>query len=197
MTDGEFVEKLLLRKLQKEKIFQIRDKKEKETEICKFLFQALSKAASIISYKSIGFEVDLNECMSSLCEKIKIYYPRIKGEKLEFVEALAWKIGEFSIPEPVGEATILPEFSDYCVIPSLGYNQRGFRLGRGGGFYDKTLENLPSEKIIGVSFSEAFPVDFEEESHDIKVGKLITEKETFFFGNSEIPKADNINGLGT
>lgn len=187
------MDKVFLRKFQKEKILKIYAR-DKEAQICNSLAKILSNAHSVIIYKSIQFEIDLSECETILQKSAKIYYPRIKGEKLEFVNAVSWTFGKFSIPEPVGSELILPEFVDFCVVPSLGFNQRGYRLGRGGGFYDKSLKNTSSEKIIGVGFRDAFPVEFEEEPHDIRIGRLVTDKEIIFFRNCDILKADNIKG---
>ena len=48
----------------------------------------------------------------------------------------------FGIPEPDGEAPVLaPEDIDLVLVPALCYDRRGFRLGMGGGYYDRWLEH--------------------------------------------------------
>jgi 5-formyltetrahydrofolate cyclo-ligase len=56
----------------------------------------------------------------------------------------------------------------------LGFNERGFRLGRGGGFYDKLLSN---EDILKIGISESIGlVDFQEEKHDVRMDYIVTEQ---------------------
>lgn len=48
----------------------------------------------------------------------------------------------FGIPEPVEDAPVLtPEEIDLVLVPALCYDRRGFRLGMGGGYYDRWLEH--------------------------------------------------------
>jgi len=180
-------EKSRQREIQKKQISHLRDIKSKEAKIGDHLIQTVSGARAIIAYKAISFEADIDFALSELelSRNLKIFYPRIIGRDLEFVQAISWNTGKFSVPEPVGTHTTSLESTDFCIVPGLGFNRRGYRLGRGGGFYDRALDGFPAEKILGVSFSEVFPVDFQEEPHDIRAGRLITDKEVIFFENWE------------
>lgn len=61
-------------------------------------------------------------------------------------------------------------------IPCLGLDRAGYRLGYGGGYYDRTLPLLPGVKSIGVLFSGQLVDDIRPQSHDIPLDGWITEQ---------------------
>ena len=65
---------------------------------------------------------------------------------------------------------------DVIVIPVVGFNRDGFRLGRGGGWYDRFLASQPSALKIGVGHESSL-VDFTPEPHDIAMDIVVTEQE--------------------
>jgi 5-formyltetrahydrofolate cyclo-ligase len=103
---------------------------------------------------------------------------RKRGEALEF---LAWapdtpmKIGHHQIPEPVPQVVVVP---DLLFVPCVGFDADGYRLGYGGGYYDRTLAAWPGKTkpiTIGVA-CEACRVDaLQREAHDIPLDMIVTE----------------------
>lgn len=66
----------------------------------------------------------------------------------------------------------------FIVVPMLGYSRLGYRLGTGGGYYDKTLRNLSYPAITaGVCYTELEVVDFPAEPHDARLDYIVTGKE--------------------
>ena len=61
-------------------------------------------------------------------------------------------------------------------IPCLGLDKAGYRLGYGGGYYDRTLALLPEVKTIGVLYSGQLLEDIRPQAHDIALDGWITEK---------------------
>jgi 5,10-methenyltetrahydrofolate synthetase len=58
----------------------------------------------------------------------------------------------------------------------VGYAAGGYRLGYGGGFYDRTLASLePRPFTVGVGFAQGFIEDFEPEEHDMALDALLNE----------------------
>lgn len=92
-------------------------------------------------------------------------------------------LGRWDIQVPPAEAPeVLP---DVLLVPLLAFDRRGFRLGYGGGFYDRTLEKLRGLKkvtAIGIAYAgqevEAVPRD----AFDQRLDWIMTEKETFKCG---------------
>ena len=81
------------------------------------------------------------------------------------------------IREPVGGAVIQPEDLDLIVVPGLGFNGQGGRLGRGGGFYDILLDH-PNNKAVrcGLAFHQQILEPLPLEAHDQLVHQLITDR---------------------
>ena len=87
-----------------------------------------------------------------------------------------YRSNEWGIKEPLSEEIIEPNRIELSLIPLVGFDRQLNRLGRGKGFYDKFLAGLPTKKIaLAYSIQEAPFVD--TDAYDIKVDKIITEKE--------------------
>jgi 5-formyltetrahydrofolate cyclo-ligase len=70
----------------------------------------------------------------------------------------------YGIPKPKDTELIAPTL---LFAPCIGYGPGGYRLGYGGGFYDRLLTTIkPRPFIVGLSFSAGFIDDFEPEPHD-------------------------------
>ena len=59
--------------------------------------------------------------------------------------------------------------------------KKGYRLGRGAGYYDRILTRVEPKKIVGIGFSELFSIDFPSTDYDIRVGALVTDLAVLFF----------------
>ena len=115
-------------------------------------------AQTVMLYSSLPDEVDTRQLLKdTLNEGKTILLPKVTGETT--MELRTYRgdadlsIGYFDIMEPSG----LP-FTDYdkidvAVIPGMAFDQRGNRLGRGKGYYDRFLSKLPTHIYkIGVCF---------------------------------------------
>jgi 5,10-methenyltetrahydrofolate synthetase len=78
------------------------------------------------------------------------------------------------IPSATGPE-ILPAL---IIVPMVGYSRQGYRLGSGGGYFDKTIETFTQPVItVGVSFTELEIPNFPAEAHDIPMHYIVTGKE--------------------
>jgi 5-formyltetrahydrofolate cyclo-ligase len=81
-----------------------------------------------------------------------------------------------------GFGTSVPESGEWLtpttlLIPLVGYDKAGFRLGYGGGYYDRTLATLnPQPRKIGVAYADCALDTIEPQDHDIRMDVLITER---------------------
>ena len=79
----------------------------------------------------------------------------------------------YGIPKPKGTEVIVPTL---LFVPCVGYAAGGYRLGYGGGFYDRLLSTLtPHPTTVGLSFAPGFLPDFEPEAHDIPLDAILNE----------------------
>ena len=68
---------------------------------------------------------------------------------------------------------------DVALIPGLAFNQKRFRLGYGGGFYDKLLAEKKIGLTIGCFFAWQFCESFRLEKHDAVLDVIITDKKRY------------------
>lgn len=135
-------------------------------------------ASTITSYFSYGDEPSTTEINQALLRAGKrLLLPRVHGEILEWIE---WK-GDANqlkitkkLSEPIGDPVLDLSGIDVMIVPALHIDQEGYRLGQGGGFYDRALEYLPGWKIglvhPGELTSEALP----REAHDMALDAAAT-----------------------
>lgn len=81
--------------------------------------------------------------------------------------------GVWNIPVPAEGSSVIP---DVVLAPVVGFDPRNYRLGYGGGFFDRTLASLPSKPlVIGVGYSlQAIPTILPQ-PHDIAMDVIVTE----------------------
>ena len=88
--------------------------------------------------------------------------------------------GYFGLYEPViDEAEEIPKTAiDLLLVPGVGFTKQGFRLGMGGGYYDRFLTDF-SGNTVSLCFTEQFLPTLPLEPHDRPVQKIITETTVF------------------
>ncbi len=135
----------------------------------------------IAGYMALPGEPDLSAAYAELAARgVRLYLPVVmtRDAALDFA---AWTPGEAMDKDGMGmavpRALRLGAAPQTLIIPCLGWNRALFRLGYGGGYYDRTLAAARSRPLaVGVGYSEleeAFPV----EDHDIALDLLLTERE--------------------
>lgn len=135
-------------------------------------------AATIASYVSYGFEPSTLEVNAALLRDGKnLILPRINGDQLEWIQ---WT-GDPSqlqkkkkILEPVGEPIGNLEAIQVVIVPALKIDQSGFRLGQGGGFYDRALPSLNAWMIGLVHAGELSSQALPHEAHDVALDAAAT-----------------------
>ena len=89
------------------------------------------------------------------------------------------KKNKYGIKEAVNENYIDPKMLNTMFIPFVGVDKNGYRLGYGGGFFDRTLEKLKSQKdrplFVGLGYDFQILDKCFGRSHDIKYDVVITE----------------------
>ena len=79
----------------------------------------------------------------------------------------------YGIPKPKDTEVIGPTL---LFVPCVGYGPGGFRLGYGGGFYDRTLATLePRPFTVGLGFTHGFVAELEPEPHDIPLDAILND----------------------
>ncbi|MDB5832998.1 MAG: 5-formyltetrahydrofolate cyclo-ligase [Caballeronia sp.] len=91
----------------------------------------------------------------------------------------AMKRGRYGIPVPAEERVVVP---DLLVIPCVGFDIDRYRLGYGGGYYDRTLADWPGDRApatIGVAFESAKCDALPRGEFDLPLGAIVTESAVY------------------
>jgi 5-formyltetrahydrofolate cyclo-ligase len=87
--------------------------------------------------------------------------------------------GSFGIMEPPAESQEhLVQAQDVIIVPSLAANVSGYRLGKGGGFYDRLMDDptFGSLEKWAVLPEKLLDCEFHEQPHDLRLNKIVTEE---------------------
>ncbi len=136
----------------------------------------------ILAFRSLAGEVWLNDWLQTSSQRWPIYLPvaYAKG-RMEFYRyrgESSLKRSSFGIDEPEDRKEPLrPGKQSVLLVPALAFDRQGYRLGYGGGYYDRYIERFPSSPRIGLCFerflgSVAVPKDV----HDQAVQRLCSER---------------------
>ena len=148
-------------------------------------------AAKLLLFSSIRSEVDTTEIYNAANILSKeIYYPRVMDNRMEFYlvdETTEWQTGKFGIREPkVNELRKLkvdPKDKIFVLMPGAVFDKNGNRIGYGGGYYDKYLQQLEEKLPLKNLYKVAVAYDcqmvengmIEAEVHDVKPDCIVTE----------------------
>jgi len=115
-----------------------------------------------------------------------IAFPRVtaKDAALEFHRVPDGEIlhpGTYGIHEPLDHwPRVTP---DILLVPLLAYDDRGTRLGYGGGYYDRTLSGLSAARAIGIAYAGQRVDILPRDAHDCRLDAILTEN-----GLTEFPR---------
>lgn len=138
----------------------------------RFLENQQVKDSNIIAlFMSMPFEFDTTYIRKQLLEQNKIIViPKVIGKglmKFYPYDEDKLELSKFGIWEPVGSDPVVP---DLILVPGLAFDRKGYRIGYGGGFYDRYLENYHGETIsLAFDFQKQ---DFQVENFDMNVKKI-------------------------
>lgn len=121
-------------------------------------------ARNIMAYCPIYGELAIEPCLKVWHDEGKrIFLPRVAGNDIQPVEVLntpgsslndSLQPSEpYGILEPIGDP-VDPTVLDLIIVPALAFDRRGFRLGRGGGFYDRFLPQATAAKSVVVGYDD-------------------------------------------
>ncbi len=150
----------------------------------------------VAGYLAIGTELDPRGFMVELCQRgsheICVPVVAAKGAALRFrkwAPDAALETGPFGVSVPAHGSWLVPGI---LMVPMLAFDRNGYRLGYGGGYYDRTLRELRASQsvwAVGLAFAaqetDLLPCD----SFDQAVDAVVTEKEIMIVNPAIDPAA--------
>ena len=176
-----------LRSKQRIEMLACREEVSKNNRYCwsSAITATLKKGFPVLQRSAVGFywprcgEYDPRPAIKFFQEKGAIIaLPEIenKREPLRFRKwwpTAPMKVDIYGIPVPDKTELIAV---DAIIIPMVGFDKQGYRLGYGGGYFDRTLAVIkPTPLTIGVAFEISRLNSIAPQSHDIRVSFIVTE----------------------
>ena len=142
------------------------------------------QARQILLYSPDDNEVDTEGFWQEARRRgIAVYYPRVTADKqqVEFVrrhDSQPLSPGVFDILVPPGEDMLTTVTQTHLIlIPGVGFDQTGHRLGRGRGYYDRALKDvLAGARRVGLAHECQIVPHLPVDLHDERVDYIVTEK---------------------
>jgi len=139
-------------------------------------------AARVALYRARGGEIPTAplEHLARAAGKC-ILLPRIPpgASALEFAihrPGAALRAGRYGVPEPDGPAQLLAE-TDLVIVPGLAFDAAGWRLGTGGGWYDRTFpRGEPAPRLVGLAYHAQLVEEVPHGPWDRAVDAVATER---------------------
>ncbi|MDP9243219.1 MAG: 5-formyltetrahydrofolate cyclo-ligase [Actinomycetota bacterium] len=138
-------------------------------------------ATTVSAYFAFGSEIPTVDLLASLDgEGRRIALPLVRDGEMTMVsyrlgDALA--MSSYGANEPTAGAEIAPTEVDVFITPGLAFDRRGFRLGYGGGFYDRCFRRArPDALRVGVCYTAQLVEEVPSGPSDEPVDSIVTEE---------------------
>lgn len=169
----------------KRRYFQHSAREVADGALSDIILAAFAVHNSFFVYYSYGSEADTHALVSRLLAAGKeVYLPRVEGNDMAsvryFGDESALVKNKYGILEPTGQA--YEGQIDVCITPLLAVNPRGYRLGYGGGYYDRFFAANPKILKVGYGYYFQYTEEFEEENFDKPLDLFVTERGIINFG---------------
>ena len=148
--------------------------------------------SSVLSYYPIEEKKEINtfiitDYIQFTNPQVHICYPKINAAENNFIaiattDETQFIPNQYNIPEPMGELVLHPKDIDAVLIPLLAFDERGYRVGYGKGFYDRYLKECRNDCLkIGLSYFEAVDSIDDASEFDVPLDFCITPQRTYVF----------------
>lgn len=161
----------------------------KSQRICRHLAEQIREGETVMVYSSKEKEVNTGPLIATLLERGNpVVVPIIVREdvslRLSYLRDPAALVpSTFGVPEPIGnEIPATGRDVDTIVLPMLGFDRNGARIGYGAGYYDRFMAGNPHLRKIGVAFTCQECDDLPVDENDVLMDCIITEDGVVYSG---------------
>lgn len=139
-----------------------------------------SATATVAAYAGMGTEPPTRYLLDSLRRAgVDVLLPVVAGDRLDWARYDGWEAlvpGPRGFAEPAGArlgADAVGD-ADVVVVPALAVDLAGYRLGRGAGYYDRTLATVETARAVAVVYDDEVLDHLPVEAHDRPVAAALT-----------------------
>ena len=139
-------------------------------------------AEYLLLFANYGSEINTGMILEDALNKGKqVYMPKVVGKELFFYRIFSSKDltnGYKTIPEPIGNTDVyIPDETHYektlMIMPGVAFDHKRRRIGYGGGFYDRFLQDKPWMRTIAIGYQCQMLPELPAEDTDIRPGQII------------------------
>lgn len=151
----------------------------------------LKENRCIASYHSFSGEIDTVEINKALRlaghhMALPVIHPEEKGlmDFYSYEKPEDLILNRFKIPEPVvsEENLVRPHDLEVVIVPLVGFNEKGERLGMGGGYYDRMLKKISCECLtLGLAYDFQLIPEIKSQPWDMPLDEVITPTKHYIF----------------
>lgn len=133
-------------------------------------------ADKILMYHSLPDELSTIDFIDKWHTRKHFFLPRVNGVNLDVLpyDRTRLQYGAFHIEEPTGDDIENIDNIELIIVPGIAYDNRGNRVGRGKGYYDRLLSRTKATKI-GIGYDFQLVEEIDSEPHDITMDIVITD----------------------
>lgn len=152
--------------------------------ICDHLsaLSSIESAKTIFAYLPLKEEVDLCSLLTTwinegrtVCVPVVSWKGRtMRAGLLQAINDASIIEGLYGLREPLNPQYVATDSIDVMLVPGIGFDRAGSRLGRGGGYYDRFLETARSPIVIGIGFDNQIVKYICKEKHDQSMTSVAT-----------------------
>ncbi len=131
-----------------------------------------NSAKNVMIFYPMKYEINLLDLLN---DNKNFYFPKVFGDELlvcpdcgKFVKS------SFNVMEPISEP-VNPEILDLIIVPALAVDKNKYRLGYGGGFYDRFLNKYPNIKTLTPVCKKFLLEEIPRDTFDKAVDVVITD----------------------
>lgn len=143
--------------------------------------QELAGARIVLAYGATPEEIDPAPTVASLRARgTRVALPRIESPGVLGVHLVEHDddldAGPYGLTQPRADAPRVPlDDIDAVLVPGVAFDEAGFRLGYGGGYYDRLIPQLRDDCLtIGIAYDEQLLERIPAEEHDVRVRLVVT-----------------------
>lgn len=139
------------------------------------------KAETIYGYMATMNEVSVRSALEKALDLGKaVGLPKVVDKKMSYYKVTSLDqvvFGQFGIMEPISEELIEPSENDLMLVPGIVFDQKGYRVGYGGGYYDRYISQYETIPYIryGICYNNQLVEGIDHEAFDQKVDMVISE----------------------
>ena len=135
---------------------------------------------TVAAYLAMATEPPTDRLVDELVARdVRVLLPVVAGDVLDWVlleQAGELARGPLGVLQPTGDrlGPAAVTTADLVVAPALAVDRAGHRLGRGRGYYDRALADVPVDRVVALVFDDEVLDDVPAEPHDRSVGWAVT-----------------------